>query len=853
MNSFKKLLVVPFLLFAMSAQAEKEPKPDRNPNETVSNQRLPAIPAPRIWHFENGSTLAVLPDEGVDWIPASEAQLHRLVAGRVTQAPRQPQDADAPGSFPSNAFRITLVEVNNRIHVVTQEGKAIDFPFAYDKKLAFARHTPWQYWIRDVEVDGVKTQFMILSLGYAYSGEIQAMHARDEVFRGLNYGETYIIREDGAFTKLDNRFHTAGLGNEIEVIDGIVVPKGPALQRRFDLARFDEEAEFKTRPTTPVNTKEGVLDPAAFAATFTKNLSQEVISEIKDEDLAYEELTEEERDTFRRAFARDEMNSIVVLGPAGSGKTELVKRFIAQAVQGKVPGVPRSAFFIAVEAAALGSGTGYVGSIESRIEAMAKLADEVPIYLVVDEIHALAGQGTHSGNSNDIWEALKPYLSSGRVKLIGMSTQEEFDRAYSGRPALYQRFTQFKTTIPTRDQAIARFAAWVKKRGKPAPDKAVLERVYELSEEFNAIGAQPRKGILLLIDAYADLKIKGQKNRAPTVAEVEQSARRIYNLDPKYFDRSARKERLANLPGVLDADIVGHRATKDMLKGQATISLANAHDPNRPRMTALLAGPEGVGKTELVFSFGKAMGLPVKRITLSKYQGYNAATELLAEIKQALEVNAFTIFLLDEADKTTQATLEALLPVLDKGRFNMPAHMRQGVWVEGAEVSARNASFIFAGNFAAGFTQQGTSYGFTPKKNEQDNSDQALRTVLIRDGLSKFVLDRIQAVSYMDFATKEEFREVLGMHLDGIMKEQSERQRLPVTPQNREKVLDALTNKLYREGLGNRAALRLLTSDLRLVLAEALLDGDEAPREVNIGYDEQKNGLSACQAGLESK
>jgi ATP-dependent Clp protease ATP-binding subunit ClpA len=66
------------------------------------------------------------------------------------------------------------------------------------------------------------------------------------------------------------------------------------------------------------------------------------------------------------------------------------------------------------------------------VKAVLGTASSVPTIVVLDEIHALRGAGSHSNSSVDIFESLKGPFASGQLAAIGMSTQLEFDDAFSG-------------------------------------------------------------------------------------------------------------------------------------------------------------------------------------------------------------------------------------------------------------------------------------------------------------------------------------------------------------------------------------------------------------------------------------
>jgi ATP-dependent Clp protease ATP-binding subunit ClpC len=62
------------------------------------------------------------------------------------------------------------------------------------------------------------------------------------------------------------------------------------------------------------------------------------------------------------------------------------------------------------------------------------------VILFIDELHNLIGQGTAMGAAMDAANMLKPALVRGDFRVIGATTDEEYDRWVAGDPALERRF-----------------------------------------------------------------------------------------------------------------------------------------------------------------------------------------------------------------------------------------------------------------------------------------------------------------------------------------------------------------------------------------------------------------------------
>jgi ATP-dependent Clp protease ATP-binding subunit ClpA len=136
-------------------------------------------------------------------------------------------------------------------------------------------------------------------------------------------------------------------------------------------------------------------------------------------------------------------NNPALVGPSGVGKTAIAEG-LAQRLsggEGNVPLALRNARVLALDHVSLLAGTSYRGQYEERIRALvAEVSANPDVILFVDELHNLIGQGTAIGVAMDAANMLKPALVRGDFRVIGATTDEEYDRWICGDPALERRF-----------------------------------------------------------------------------------------------------------------------------------------------------------------------------------------------------------------------------------------------------------------------------------------------------------------------------------------------------------------------------------------------------------------------------
>ena len=134
-------------------------------------------------------------------------------------------------------------------------------------------------------------------------------------------------------------------------------------------------------------------------------------------------------------------NNPALVGAAGVGKTAIAEGLAQRLVRGDVPLSLRTSRILAVDHVALLAGTTYRGQYEERIRALVEETRAQPDFILfIDELHNLIGQGTALGVAMDAANMLKPALVRGDFRVIGATTDDEYDRWICNDPALERRF-----------------------------------------------------------------------------------------------------------------------------------------------------------------------------------------------------------------------------------------------------------------------------------------------------------------------------------------------------------------------------------------------------------------------------
>lgn len=611
------------------------------------------------------------------------------------------------------------------------------------------------------------------------------------------------------------------------VKDGIVSFSN--FKRRIDLDRFDAEARFRPKPNKQIKAGMGAeVEPEELVKSlFTDyvelaRLQSDSKSEIEIDPTIFKRI--------REGLAQAKRKNVALLGPAGVGKSTIIEEFSRKIALGEFPEIPRTTRVFVFNASELEAGTGTRGDAEARIAAFLAVARNAPTIFIVDEVHNLRGSGTHSGKSTDLLQSLKPAMANGELALIGMSTSEEFHQAFASDTAFVDRFTTVDVAEPQGEALVKVIRQWMLDNGFTPPKDSIIRKGIEFSNEYDAIGAQPRKATKLWEKFYASQLLRNEAG-VPTLKALYATAAELYGVDRGTFNPKLRNERIEALDKALEREIVGHNAAKAVLHQVAMQSLAGLEDGEMPKGRVLFAGSKGVGKTTIAKAFANGMNVPYARIDMTAYRQNRTPEAFLQEIAGALRKNAHSVLLFDELEKADPAIQNTLISILDEGSFTVLEQAGSGM--RAVKVSARNAFVLVATNAgqdyidSLGYRRQKESIGFVKQEPEKaPGFDMSLfkRVMVQNDSFSEFVLDRMTFVVPMFSQNFEEYREIARRSYDELLSE-FKRKGYSIKIDNENRFLEEWSMGFRSKGESNRALVQALRTKLNAVTAELIFDG----------------------------
>ncbi len=217
---------------------------------------------------------------------------------------------------------------------------------------------------------------------------------------------------------------------------------------------------------------------------------------------------EREIDQIIYTLLRKTKNSPMLIGEAGVGKTAIVEGLAQRIAEGNVPDRLKNHKIINLDMAGMIAGTKYRGEFEQRLKSVLEEASDPlnQIILFIDEIHTIMWAGGHEGQAGETSNTLKPLLARGKIKLIGATTFDEYQKYIEKDAALKRRFQEINVEEPTPTDAVS-ILQWLKERFENFHDvnisPAAIEYAVGLSTRYILNKHLPDKAIDLIDEACA--------------------------------------------------------------------------------------------------------------------------------------------------------------------------------------------------------------------------------------------------------------------------------------------------------------------------------------------------------------
>ena len=538
---------------------------------------------------------------------------------------------------------------------------------------------------------------------------------------------------------------------------------------------------------------------------------------------------EELRDLVQ-TLARKKKSNAVLVGPSGVGKTAIAEGLAKLIVEGNVPETILAMKVLSLDMTKMVAGTKYRGDFEERMKQLGEALEVVDdVILFIDEIHMIVGAG-NTGGSMDAGNMLKSTLTSGKLKVIGATTDEEYRKVFEKESALARRFTKIQVNEPTVEEAkeiLTNILISYEVYHTVDIDVEAAELAVDLSNQYIFNKKLPDKAFDVIDRACAYNRIlpaDDQLNRI-TVEEIRSEVARttgipVEHLGTKNEDHTVKKH--GEVEEYLKNTVFGQESAIDKVTNSITVSLAGLKDPNKPVGSYLFTGPTGVGKTELAKRLAQAMGMKLVRYDMAEYQERHTVSKLIGSppgyvghgdgkagdglLISELEDNPNCVLLLDEVEKAHPDIMSVMLALMDDGVITSST---------GKKVSGKNCIIIMTSNLGAreGAT---SSIGFS----ENVYNAKAV-TEAINNYFAPEFRNRLDGQIQFDALKPENMRRIVKKFLGQIEGYVASRF---IKIEWNESIISYLEKKGFDPAMGARPLGRLINEKIKLPMSKVLLD-----------------------------
>lgn len=487
-------------------------------------------------------------------------------------------------------------------------------------------------------------------------------------------------------------------------------------------------------------------------------------------------------------------NNPLIVGDAGVGKTAIVEG-LARAIYNKeqiidgiaIPENVAQMQIFKLDVSMLLAGAKYRGDFEERLKnVVQEAAKNKNCILFIDDIHTIVNLGSISG-SLDATEIMKPYLVSGELKIIGCTTNEEYRKRFEKEVSFSRLFKVMKIAPATREETfeiIKGLQSHLEDFHNVKFSDEAIKEVIALTDKHMTHLQLPDKAIDMLDMALSRSNIF--KEVSVDVKAIREIIANELNIPINAIGDKGEINKLKNLEKSLNSQVFGQPTAVNKIVNSIIMNRAQVVLKDKPVGSFLLAGPTGVGKTEICKQLAKELDIPLIRFDMSEYKESHSLAKLIGTApgytghdNGGLLVEEITktpncVLLLDEIEKAHSNIYDILLQIMDY------ASVTDG---QGRKADFKNVILFMTSNLGHS-NHKTSSIGFNGESFEEDSANE----------------NRLDAI-------KKEFRPEFINRLDDVVLFRSLNEEIILKVVNKQikTIVDSLKNKAINLTVDNSA------------------------------------------------
>ena len=209
-------------------------------------------------------------------------------------------------------------------------------------------------------------------------------------------------------------------------------------------------------------------------------------------------------------LSKKQKSNVVLLGEAGVGKSSIAEAITMSIVNETCPKDFIGYTVVELNIGGMIAGTKYRGEFEKKVEYLIKFIESTDkLIIFIDELHHMLGAGASEGSGPDLSGSLKPLLARDKVKFIGATTMDEYNKYVCRDQAFRRRLEPVIIKEPKYEEVLPMLKVKIenlKEHHGVEIDNEELEYIKICASCFNTSTANPDKTLDLIDTSMAIAK-----------------------------------------------------------------------------------------------------------------------------------------------------------------------------------------------------------------------------------------------------------------------------------------------------------------------------------------------------------
>ena len=512
---------------------------------------------------------------------------------------------------------------------------------------------------------------------------------------------------------------------------------------------------------------------------------------------------EKELERLIHILLRASKNNPIVIGPAGIGKSALLKGLITFMSSESAPEYMQSREVVGLDVAKImldaKDEKEYADLTKQAMQSVIDSNGQKVLYL--NDISFLVQMDINPENKEPA-KFLKLALTSGKVNCMIETDTLHYVGFLEKDTAVMAHLQPLLLEEPTLEESIdiceARKGSLEEHYNISIPQETV-KIACQLTGRYIKQRSFPEKALDLLDDSASLLMMdiaRGEVSEESNTLRTDFCFRTIADWTGIPVEKvdAEDKARLAHAEDILRERVVGQDNAVKVVAEALRRSRSGLQDPNRPIGSFLFIGTTGTGKTELAKSLADFMfndETALMRLDMSEYMERNSVARLIGPppgspgfeagglLTESIRLKPFQVILFDEIEKAHLDILNLMLQLLDEGRLTDS---------KGVTVDFRNTIIVLTSNVGANLP----SYQRVEKLTEYFRPE---------------FLNRLDDIVSFHQLKPDHLRKIVEIHLGKLLKRAS---ALGYQVTVDEKAKDWFVDEVFASKFGVRALKRLI-------------------------------------------